>query len=170
MSEDKGPNTCGCRGRGWGWGGGLCELITQRVDSARECYGDMHGNRAKCSEAWRACVCSFEAQPEREVNRNMLSVDCVVCRRVCVCEFLHIAAFPYSPGVRWGLLSSNWTYWPLSPLSTTCPLMSGKSFTSFFFVGQHSCSHTLSLCITQTHTQISTHTETEGRDGGGIRK
>lgn len=88
--------------------------------------------------------------------------------RICVCMSargsLHIAAFPYSPGVRRGLLSSNRTYRPLFPLSATCPLMSGKSFTFFL------CGSTFHQLHTQKHvstyTQACASTNTRRKEAG----
>ena len=100
---------------------------------------------------------------------------------VCVCSSLHVTAFPYSPGVRWGLLSSDWTYRPLFSLSATCPLMSGKSFTlfpcgsTFQQPHTHTHTHTHKHMHIQKHTCTYTHTDVHweggmGRLKGGITK
>lgn len=114
------------------------------------------------------CVCVSEAQLERELNGNVLSVAFVN-----VCSSLHVAAFPYSPGVRWGLLSSNWTYWPLFSLSATWPLMCGKSFT-LFPRGSTFQQHTHTRTHIQKHTCTYAHrhrgAQTHRREGVMRRK
>lgn len=100
MFQDKGLNTCGCRGRGWGPRGGLCGWIAEEPRGGCECYGDTHGNQAKCSKAfWRMCVsvCVWRITSGGNEWECVEWRVCSICVHVCIS--LHVTAFPYGPGV-----------------------------------------------------------------------